>query len=125
MPKKKPSILIIDPDTHLADILHARFQLEGWTTRVAKSIEQAKKMLVRKTSDLVLLDPAHESESQTRALELIDDTADRARKLIVYTGALTRGAQTLWKQSPASAVIRKGEHSVSDFVKKIKKIHSL
>ena len=125
MPKKKPSILIVDPDTHLADILLSRFQLEGWTARVAKTIEQAQKMLARKASDLILLDPAHESESETRALELLDKTADQARKLIVHTGALTRGAQVAWKKSPALAVIRKGEHSVSDFVKKIKKIHSL
>lgn len=122
--KKKPSILIIDPDTHLSDILMARFHLEGWTARAAKSIEQAKKMLARKASEVILLDPKDESEPEKHALDLIDHTAERARTLIVHTASFTRGAQVMWKQSKASVVLKKGEHSLSDFVKKIKKIHT-
>ncbi|MEK7452422.1 MAG: hypothetical protein AAB664_03715, partial [Patescibacteria group bacterium] len=122
-PKKKPSILIIDPDLHLANILLLRFQLDGWTARMAKSIEQAKKMLARKSSDILLLDPKHESESGAHFLALVGSSVEKAGKLIVHTTDFSRAANAVWKKHAVSAVLQKGQYSLVDFVKKIKKIH--
>ena len=122
-PKKKPSILIVDPDVRFADILMKRFQVEGWSARVAKNIDQAKKMLARKSSDLFIVDPAQEAEAEKELTELMDHSKDQIKAFVIHTAAISMNAQRMWKQSQASAIVRKGEHSLSDFVKKIKKIY--
>ena len=124
MPKKKPSILIVDPDTHFAEILMKRFQVEGWSARVAKNIEQAKKMLARKSTDLFLVDPEQEVAAEKELSEIMQHSKDQVKSVVIHTMALSQNAQRLWKQSSTSAILRKGEHSLSDFVKKIKKIYT-
>ncbi|OGL62366.1 hypothetical protein A3C09_04130 [Candidatus Uhrbacteria bacterium RIFCSPHIGHO2_02_FULL_47_44] len=124
-PKKKPSLLIVDPDTHLADLLSKRFSADGWTVRSAKNVEQAEKLLTRKPSDVVLVDPSKELLPEEVMVKLVDKTAKGARTLILHTADFTRKTIAAWKRIEGSAMIRKGEHSVSEFVKRIKKIKSL
>ena len=124
-PKKKPSLLIVDPDTHLADLLAKRFSADGWTVRSAKSVDQAEKLLTRKPSDVVLIDPSKELLPEEVMVKLVDKTAKGARTLILHTANFTRKTIAAWKRIEGSAMIRKGEHSVSEFVKRIKKIKSL
>lgn len=120
-PKKKPSLLIVDPDTHLADILSKRFIADGWTVRSAKSVEQAEKLLGRKPSDVVLVDPSKELQPEEVVVKLVDKTAAGARTLILHTADLTRKTIATWKRLERSAMIRKGEHSITEFVKRINK----
>ena len=124
-PKKKPSLLIVDHDTHLADLLSKRFSADGWTVRSAKNVEQAEKLLTRKPSDVVLVDPSKELLPEEVMVKLVDKTAKGARTLILHTADFTRKTIAAWKRIEGSAMIRKGEHSVSEFVKRIKKIKSL
>ena len=121
-PKKKPSLLIVDPDTHLADILSKRFVKDGWTVRSAKSVEQAEKLLARKPADVVLVDPVKELEPEEVLVKLVDKTAAGARTLILHTADLTRKTVAAWKRVEGSAMMRKGEHSLAEFVKRIKKL---
>lgn len=121
-PKKKPSILIVDPDTHLSDILSKRFLTDGWTVRSTKSVEQAKKLLDRKLSDVVLVDPSKELDPAQALHQLMDITTLGVRECVLYTRDFSRKSLATWKQIEGSVMIRKGEHSLSDFVKKIKKI---
>lgn len=123
-PKKKPSLLIVDPDTHLADILTKRFVSDGWTVRSTKTIEQAEKLLGRKPSDVVLVDPSKELQPEEVLVKLVDQTATGARTLILHSANLTRKTIAAWKRVSGSAMIRKGEHSVGEFVKRIKKVVS-
>lgn len=120
-PKKKPSLLIVDPDTHLADILSKRFSADGWTVRSAKSVEQAEKLLGRKPSDVVLVDPLKELQPEEVAVKLVDKTAAGARTIILHTADLTRKTIAAWKHLEKNAMIRKGEHSIAEFVKRINK----
>lgn len=120
--KKKPSILIVDSDTHLAEIFAKRFTKDGWIVRTAKSIAQAKKMLARKSSDVIFVDPLESVHPEKDILELIDKAADRVQTFVIHTAILTREAQILWKRLNARAIIRKGEQSLSAIVKKIKKV---
>lgn len=120
-PKKKPSLLIVDPDTHLADILSKRFSADGWIVRSAKSVEQAEKLLGRKPSDVVLIDPSKELQPEEVAIKLVDKTAAGARMLILHTADLTRKTIVAWKRLERSAMIRKGEHSIAEFIKRINK----
>lgn len=124
MPKKKPSLLIIDPDTHLADILSKRFTKDGWTVRSAKTVDQAEKMLGRKPSDVVLVDPAKELQPEEVLVKLVDKSADGMRTLILHTADFTRKSIALWNQIGGKEIIRKGEHSITEFVKRIKKVAS-
>lgn len=123
-PKKKPSLLIIDPDTHLADLLSKRFSKDGWTVRSAKTVEQAEKLLGRKSSDLVLVDPSKELQPEEVLVKLVDKTATGARTLILHTADFSRKTIAAWKRIEGSAMIRKGEHSVAEFVKRVKKVGS-
>ncbi len=120
-PRKKPSLLIVDPDTYLADILSNRFQKDGWTVRSAKTVEQAEKLLGRKPSDVVLVDPSKELQPEEVLVKLVDKTASGARTLIRHTADFSRKTIALWKSIHGSAMIRKGEHSIAEFVKRIKK----
>ncbi|MCX6714720.1 MAG: hypothetical protein NTX72_02815 [Candidatus Uhrbacteria bacterium] len=121
-PKKKPSLLIIDPDTHLADILSKRFMKDGWTVRSAKTVEQAEKLLGRKPSDVVLVDPSKELQPDEVLIKLVDKTAAGARTLVLHTADFTRKSIAAWKRIEGSAMIQKGEHSIAEFVKRIKKL---
>lgn len=123
MPKKKPSLLIVDPDTHLADILSKRFSSDGWTVRSAKTVEQAEKMLGRKSSDVVLVDPSKELQPEEVLVKLVDKTANGARSLILHTADLTRNTIALWNRIGGNGMIRKGEHSLAEFVKRLKKMN--
>lgn len=114
--------MIVDPDTHLADILSKRFMKDGWTVRSAKTVEQAQKLLGRKPSDVVLVDPSKELQPEEVLVKLVDKTAVGARTLILHTADLTRKSIAMWKRIEGSAMIRKGEHSLAEFVKRIKKI---
>lgn len=119
--RKKPSLLIVDPDVHLAEILAARFTKEGWTVRTAKHIDQAEKMLGRKASEVLLVDPSQEEELEERLVKLVDRSADAARKVILHTVDFSRKVTALWKRVHGDMMIRKGEQSLSEFVKKVKK----
>ena len=123
-PKKKLSLLIIDPDTHLADILMKRFSADGWMVRSAKTVEQAEKLLSRKPSDVVLVDPSKELQPEEVLVKLVDKTAAGARTLILHSADFTRKTITTWKRIEGSAMIRKGEHSIAEFIKRIKKVVS-
>ena len=120
-PKKKPSILILDRDVSLAHILAERFRAEGWTTRVAKTIEHAKKFLARKASDVLLVDPEHEADAQSALSAWMTSASDGVTYVIIHTATLTREAQMFWKRSGASGILKKGERSLTDLVKKVKK----
>jgi len=124
-PKKKPSLLIVDPDTHLADILANRFSKDGWTVRTAKTVDQAKKMLERKSSDVLLVDPSKEMQTEEALLNLVDKTAVGAQKLILHSSEFTRKSIDLWNKIGGTEVIKKGEHSVVEFVKRLKKINGV
>ncbi len=123
-PKKKPSLLIVDPDTHLADLLAKRFSADGWTVRMAKSVDQAETLLKRKHSDVVLVDPAQKLEPEEVLVKLVDQAASGARTLILHTGHLTRKTLDVWKRLEGSAILRKGEYSLSEFVKRVRKVGS-
>jgi DNA-binding NtrC family response regulator len=123
-PKKKPSLLIVDPDTHLADILSKRFSAEGWTVRSAKTVDQAEKLLGRKPSDVVLVDPSKELSPEEVLVKLVDSTASGARALILHSADFTRKTIALWKKIEGSTMVRKGERSLSEFVKHIRKVAS-
>jgi DNA-binding NtrC family response regulator len=123
-PKKKPSLLIVDPDTHLADILSKRFEKDGWTVRSVKNVDQAEKLLGRKPSDVVLIDPVKELQPEEVLVKLVDKTAEGTRTLILHTADLTRKTVGVWKRVSRSAMFRKGEHSVTEIVKRIKKVVS-
>lgn len=121
-PKKKPSLLIVDPDTYLADILSKRFSADGWTVRSAKTIDQAEKMLGRKPSDVLLVDPSKEFQAEETLMKLVDKTAVGARALILHTADFTRTSIALWNKIGGKEMVKKGEHSLSELVKRIKKI---
>lgn len=123
-PKKKPSLLIVDPDTHLADILAKRFSKDGWTVRVAKTIDQAEKMLIRKSSDVLLVDPSKELQTEEVLLKLVDKAATGARSLVFHTSNLTRNSIALWNKIGGKEIVKKGEYSLAEFVKRIKKINT-
>jgi len=123
-PKKKPSLLIVDPDTRLADILVKRFSAEGWTVRSAKSVDQAEKLLARKPSDVVLVDPSKELAPEEVLVKIVDSTASGARALILHSADFTRKTIALWKKIEGSTMVRKGERSLSEFVKYVKSVAS-
>lgn len=123
--KKKPSLLIVDPDTHLADLLSKRFTKDGWTVRSAKSVEQAEKLLGRKPSDVVLVDPSKELQPEEVLIKLVDKTASGARSLVLHTADFSRKTIALWNRIGGTEMIKKGEHSLVEFVKRIKKIKSV
>ena len=53
---KKRKIVIVDSDTFLAGMYARRFELGAWNAFVAETIDEAKKLIVSKKPEVVIVD---------------------------------------------------------------------
>ncbi len=118
MPKKKQSILVVDPDRALGDILVSRYEKAGFSSKSIKSLALAKTAMKRKKFDLIILDPEEESDPVASLNDLFSEHSIRT---IIFTKKITREKIVQLKQVGADTYWIKGHLSLAEMVKKLKK----
>lgn len=116
----KPSILIIDEDPDLSDILSKRFIASGWEAKNAKNFEQSEKELEKTEFDVILVDPETELEATVFLRKLQKNKNAKQALKIIHTTPADRTALHDLEKTNADVLWIKGTLSLNDVVKKTK-----
>lgn len=116
----KPSILIVDSDTDLSDILSKRFSSAGWNTKTAKDLKHTEKELEKKIFNVILFDPDTDVDSAIflTALKKIKNAKSAIK--IIHANPSSRTTILELENSGKDILWLKGSISLSDIVKKTK-----
>ncbi len=116
----KPSILIVDTDSDLSDILSKRFSDSGWVVKSAKDLSQTNKEIEKKQFDVILVDPETDVDAAVflAALEKNKNAKDSIK--IIHTSATDRSTVEEFEKTGADFLWLKGSVSLTDIVKKTK-----
>ncbi len=116
----KPSILIVDSDSDLTDILSKRFTVAGWATKTAKDINQTEKELEKKVFDVILFDPDTDDEASVFLAKLQKNKKTEGSIKIIHTNLSDRDMVSEFQKTQTNVLWLKGSVSISDIVKKTK-----
>ncbi len=119
---KKKSMLIVDRDTHYAQIYAHRFEAAGWSVSVEERLENAKKKMKRLHPSVVIVDlhPLQEALSFLTFLRAQNETKD-----ILQIALTSEGGVKVMKQVQEAGVdhyILKTHFLPSDAIKKVKRL---
>lgn len=118
--KKTPSLLIVDPDRTFAQMIIDKLTKDGWVVRHVKTIKEAERALLRKASDLLLVDPAQEEGEEAHVHKRVNKLATHTQGMMVLTKEFSRAMVAALQTPEARVLIKKGDQTVHRLTKRLK-----
>jgi DNA-binding response OmpR family regulator len=116
----KPSILIVDADKNLSDILSKRFISAGWDASIAMDLDHTQKELEKEQFDVILIDPDLDVDVAVTLGALGKNKSAKKSLKIIHANASDRSTVEEFEKSQTDLLWLKGSISLNDIVKKTK-----